>query len=57
METDCEAMDRNKIKVEIDMLVSSLAACADDGCRCWQAREYLRQIVEYASKEAGPKES
>lgn len=40
-----------EIKMRIDRLVSDLSCCDRDGCRCWQAVDYLKQIREYAETE------
>ena len=37
---------------EVDELVSDLAACGHNRCRCWEARKRLVQIAEYARSEA-----
>lgn len=42
---------RKEVKQEIDSLVSNLACCDRDGCRCWQAVQDLKNIKTYVDAE------
>ena len=44
-------MEREQMKIRIDELVSNLACCDRDACRCWQAVSDLKAIAEYALAE------
>lgn len=40
-----------EIAEKINELVSSIAACDRDGCRCWEAVNTLHKIAEIAREE------
>ena len=44
-------MTEEQIIKKINELISNLACCDRDGCRCYQAKLYLKQILDFCKKE------